>query len=84
MPERLSMEALTELFPKLTPAMLLSCEYPETGEQALKRAGETAKLLADEFQKISYWWVTVHQYWVPIGLVGGIAKTEVKASCAAW
>jgi len=82
-PERLSMEALTELFLKLTPAMLLALLLNIPGEQALKRAGETAKLLADEFRR----YPTGGSRCISTGChngVGGIAKTEVEASCAAW
>jgi len=45
---RLSMEALTELFPRIDTSYA-SRVVNIPGEQALKRAGETAKLLADEF-----------------------------------
>jgi len=45
------MEALTELFPRIdTSYASRVAEYPR--RKALKRAGETAKLLADEFLDI--------------------------------
>lgn len=51
-PEKLTWEQLHELYPRVdlthTPRGV-AAQYPETGEQALKRSGETAKRLAAEY-----------------------------------
>ena len=83
MPERLSLEALTELFPRIDTGYTsrIVAEYPETGEHALKRAGVTARLLADEFlEDILLVGHGASVLGAAIGLVGAIAETEVKAS----
>jgi broad specificity phosphatase PhoE len=51
MPERLPLEALTRLFPEvdLGYRSCIAAHYPETGEEALERAGRTARLIAQEF-----------------------------------
>ncbi len=82
-PERLSIEALVELFPKIdtsyTPAV--AAEYPETSEQALERSGNTARLLADQFpEDILLVGHGASVLGATMGLVGGITKTEVNAA----
>lgn len=82
-PERLSIEALAELFPRIVTgySSRVIAEYPETGETALSRAGETARLLANEFPEDIL--LVAHGASVlgaTMGLVGGIAKTEVNAA----
>ena len=51
MPQKLSLEALHELYPRidLEYTSRVIAEYPETGEKCLERAGETARRLAQEF-----------------------------------
>lgn len=51
MPEKLSLEALHERYPRinLEYTSRVIAEYPETGEKCLERAGETARRLAAEF-----------------------------------
>lgn len=83
MPERMSINALTELFPRIDTSYTsrVVAEYPETGEQARKRAGVTAKLLADEFQEdILLMGHGASVLGATMGLVGGIAETEINAS----
>ena len=82
-PERMSLEALTELYPRIDPSYTsrVTAEYPETGEQALERAGKTARLLADEFaQDILLVGHGASVVGATMGLVGAVAKTQVKAS----
>ncbi len=83
MPERLSLEALAELFPRidLSYSSRVVAEYPETGEKALERSGETARLLADEFpEDILLVGHGASVMGATMGLVGGIAKSEVNAA----
>lgn len=83
MPERLSIEALAELFPRIDTSYTsrVVAEYPETREKALLRSGETARLLADEFpEDILMVGHGASVLGATMGLVGEIAKTEVKAS----
>ena len=83
MPERMSINALSELFPRIDTSYTsrVVAEYPETGEQARKRAGVTAKLLADEFQEdILLMGHGASVLGATMGLVGGIAETEIKTS----
>ena len=83
MPERMSINALSELFPRIDTSYTsrVVAEYPETGEQARKRAGVTAKLLADEFQEdILLMGHGASVLGATMGLVGGIAETEINAS----
>ena len=82
-PERLTIEALAELFPRIDTSYTsrVVAEYPETGEKALLRSGETARLLADEFlEDILLVGHGASVLGATMGLVGEIAKTEVKAS----
>jgi broad specificity phosphatase PhoE len=83
MPEKLSMTALTELFPRVDPSYISKsiARYPETKEQVLERAGNTAKILADEFSAdillvghgASVWGATM-------GLVPSLGEGDLKAS----
>ncbi|MBW4620356.1 MAG: histidine phosphatase family protein [Cyanosarcina radialis HA8281-LM2] len=83
MPEKLSMAALTELFPRVDPSYISRsiAQYPETKEQVIERAGNTAKMLADEFAEdillvghgASVWGATM-------GLVPGLGEGDLKAS----
>ncbi|MBH8562957.1 histidine phosphatase family protein [Nostoc sp. CENA67] len=83
-PERLSIQALAELFPKIdisyTPR--IAAKYPETREKMWERSGQTARCLAAEFFPKNILLVG-HGASVlggTIGLVGETAKMEVKAS----
>lgn len=51
-PEKLSLEQLHELYPRLDLSHVpkgVPAQYPETGDVVLQRAGETAKRLADHY-----------------------------------
>ncbi|MBD2245493.1 histidine phosphatase family protein [Nostoc sp. FACHB-888] len=83
-PERLSTPALAELFPRIDTSYTsrIAAKYPETHEKVRERSGQTARCLATEFfpQHIL---LVAHGASVlggAMGLVGEIAKTEVKAS----
>lgn len=83
-PERLSTLALKQLFPRIdisyTPR--IAAKYPETHEQVRERSGQTARCLAAEHFPEDILLVA-HGASVlggAMGLVGEIAKTEVKAS----
>ena len=83
MPERMSIEALAEVYPRIDTSYTsrLVAEYPETQEQAFFRSGETARRLADEFpEDILLVGHGASVLGATIGLVGEIAKTQVKAS----
>ncbi|WP_250125927.1 histidine phosphatase family protein [Chroococcidiopsis sp. CCMEE 29] len=83
MPERLSIEALAELFPRIDTSYTarVIAEYPETGEQALERSAKTARLLADEFSEdILLVGHGASVLGATMGLVGGISKPEVNAA----
>ncbi len=83
-PEKLSIPALKQLFPRIdisyTPRIV--AKYPETQEQVRERSGQTARCLAAEHFPENILLVA-HGASVlggAMGLVGEIAKTEVKAS----
>jgi broad specificity phosphatase PhoE len=83
-PERLSTPALAKLFPRIDTSYTprIAAKYPETHEKVRERSGQTARCLATEFfpQDIL---LVAHGASVlggAMGLVGEIAKTEVKAS----
>ncbi len=83
MPERLSVEALVNLFPRIDTSYTsrVIAAYPETGEEALERSGKTARLLADEFQEdILLVGHGASVLGATMGLVGGTTKTEVNAA----
>jgi broad specificity phosphatase PhoE len=83
-PERLSTLALAELFPRIdlgyTPH--IAAKYPETHEQVRARSGQTARCLATEFYPKNILLVGhgASVLGAAMGLVGEIAKMEVKAS----
>jgi broad specificity phosphatase PhoE len=83
-PERMSIEALSEVFPRIDTSYTsrIAANYPETGEQALGRAGETARRLADEFMPEDILLVGhgASVLGATMGLVTGIAETDVNAS----
>jgi broad specificity phosphatase PhoE len=77
-PEKLSIEALAELFPRidLSYNSRIVAEYPEVGKKH-SHARETARLLADEFPEDLL--LVGHGASVlgaTMGLVGGIAKAK--------
>ncbi|MEH1842866.1 MAG: histidine phosphatase family protein [Nostoc sp.] len=83
-PERLSIPALAELFPRIDTSYTprIAANYPETREQVRERSGQTARCLATEFLPEDILLIA-HGASVlggAMGLVGEIAKTEVKAS----
>jgi len=83
-PKRLSTPALAELFPRIdlgyTPR--IAANYPETHEKVRERSGQTARCLANEFFPENILLVAhgASVLGAAMGLVGEIAKTEVKAS----
>jgi broad specificity phosphatase PhoE len=83
-PERLSVPALAELFPRIDTSYTprIPAEYPETEEKVQQRSGRTALSLAQEYhpQDILLIGHGASVLGAAIGLVGDIAKTEVKAS----
>ncbi len=83
-PERMSVEALTEIFPRIDTSYSsrVIAEYPETESQAFSRSGKTATLLADKFMPEDILLVGhgASVLGATMGLVGEIAKTKVKAS----
>jgi broad specificity phosphatase PhoE len=83
-PERLSTPALAKLFPRIDTSYTsrIAAKYPETHEKVRERSGQTARCLATEFFPEDILLVA-HGASVlggAMGLVGEIAKTEVKAS----
>ena len=83
-PQRLSTTALTELFPRIDTsyAPRIAAKHPETYEQMLERSGQAARCLAAEFSPNDILLVGhgASVLGAAIGLVGDIARTEVKAS----
>ncbi|ALF54957.1 phosphoglycerate mutase [Nostoc piscinale CENA21] len=83
-PERLSTPTLKKLFPKIdhsyTPR--IAAKYPETHEQVRARSGQTARCLATECfpEQILLVAHGASVLGAAMGLVGEVAKTEVKAS----
>ncbi|MCC5616186.1 histidine phosphatase family protein [Nostoc sp. CHAB 5836] len=83
-PERLSTPALAKLFPRIDTSYTsrIAAKYPETQQRVRERSGQTARCLATEFLPEDILLVA-HGASVlggAMGLVGEIAKTEVKAS----
>jgi broad specificity phosphatase PhoE len=83
-PEKLSTPALSELFPRIDTSYTpqIAAKYPETHEQVRARSAQTARCLASEYFPHDILLVA-HGASVlgsAMGLVGDIAKTEVKAS----
>lgn len=83
-PERLSTPALAQLFPRIDTSYTsrIAAKYPETHEKVRERSGQTARCLATEFipQDILLVAHGASVLGAAMGLVGEIAKTEVKAS----
>ncbi|MBD2445831.1 histidine phosphatase family protein [Nostoc sp. FACHB-152] len=83
-PERLSVSALKELFPRIDTSYTprIAAKYPETHEQVRSRSGQTARCLATEFFPENILLVAhgASVLGAAMGLVGEVAKTEVKAS----
>jgi broad specificity phosphatase PhoE len=83
-PHKLSTPALAELFPRIdisyTPC--IPAKYPETYEQMLERSGQTVRCLTTEFSPEDILLVGhgASVLGATIGLVGEIARTEVKAN----
>jgi broad specificity phosphatase PhoE len=83
-PQKLSTSALAELFPRIdisyTPR--IAAKYPETHEQVRARSAQTARCLVTEFSPENILMVAhgASVLGAAMGLVGDIAKTEVKAS----
>ncbi|MBW4593757.1 MAG: histidine phosphatase family protein [Brasilonema angustatum HA4187-MV1] len=83
-PLRLLTRALAELFPRIdisyTPRIAVN--YPETYEKMQERSGQTARCLTTEFSPENILFVGhgASVLGATIGLVGEIARTEVKAS----
>ncbi|UKO97783.1 histidine phosphatase family protein [Nostoc sp. UHCC 0870] len=83
-PEKLSTPALSALFPRIDTSYTpqIAAKYPETHEQVRARSAQTARCLASEYFPHDILLVA-HGASVlgsAMGLVGDIAKTEVKAS----
>ncbi|MBW4612021.1 MAG: histidine phosphatase family protein [Desmonostoc vinosum HA7617-LM4] len=83
-PERLSISALAELFPRIDVSYTsrIAAKYPENREKVWERSGQTARCLATEFLPKNILLVGhgASVVGATIGFVGEIAKTEVKAS----
>jgi len=83
-PKRLTTPALRELFPRIdvsyTPR--IAANYPETQVKVRERSGQTARCLASEFFPDNILLVAhgASVLGAAMGLVGEVAKTEVKAS----
>lgn len=83
MPEKLPVEVLAQQYPRidLSYNYRVVANYPETGEQALNRAGETAKLLAAEFpEDILLVGHGASVLGATMGLLGGTTEPEVNAA----
>ena len=83
-PKRLSTTALAELFPRIDTSYTsrIAAKFPETHEKVRERSGQTARCLATEFFPEDILLVAhgASVLGAAMGLVGEIAKTEVKAS----
>lgn len=82
-PERMAIAQLISLFPRIdsTYTSRVIAQYPETEETAFARSGETAQKLAAEFrEEILLVGHGASVLGATMGLVGEIAKTEIKAS----
>jgi len=83
-PERLSTPTLVKLFPRIDPSYTsrIAAQYPETHEKVRERSAQTARCLSTEFFPHDILLVAhgASVLGAAMGLVGDIAKTEVKAS----
>lgn len=83
-PERLSTSALAALFPRIDISYTsrVAAQYPETHEQVRQRSAQTARCLVSEFWPNDILLVAhgASVLGAAMGLVGEIAKTEVKAT----
>ncbi|GET42220.1 histidine phosphatase family protein [Microseira wollei] len=83
MPEKLPLEVLQEQYPRidLSYTSRVIAEYPETGEKALLRSGETAKRLVDEFSEdILLVGHGASVIGTAMGLLGGTNQPEINAT----
>jgi broad specificity phosphatase PhoE len=84
-PETLSVEDLCHRFPRIDPSYQSYTggipHYPESGEDCLKRTNETARQLAADFpQDILLVGHGASVIGTTMGLVKGVAETEINAS----
>jgi broad specificity phosphatase PhoE len=83
-PEKLPISALVKLFPRIDPSYTsrIAAQYPETHEKVRERSAQTARCLSTEFFPHDILLVAhgASVLGAAMGLVGDIAKTEVKAS----
>ncbi|MEO3704100.1 histidine phosphatase family protein [Trichormus azollae] len=83
-PEKLSTMALAALFPRIDNGYTshIAVQYPETHEKVRQRSGQTARCLAAECWPDDILLVAhgASVLGAAMGLVGDIAKTEVKAT----
>ncbi|MFN7526315.1 MAG: histidine phosphatase family protein [Dolichospermum sp.] len=83
-PERLSTSTLVKLFPRIDPSYTsrIAAQYPETHEKVRERSAQTARCLSTEFFPHDILLVAhgASVLGAAMGLVGDVAKTEVKAS----
>ncbi|MFM2060791.1 MAG: hypothetical protein RLZZ507_461 [Cyanobacteriota bacterium] len=83
-PERLSTSDLAALFPRIDISYTsrIAAQYPETHEKVRQRSAQTARCLATEFWPNDILLVAhgASVLGAAMGLVGDIAKTEVKAT----
>ncbi len=82
-PEKMSIKDLVALFPRIDHnyTSRVIAYYPEVGETAFLRAGETARKLAEEFSEdILLVGHGASVLGATMGLVGEVAKTKVNAA----
>lgn len=83
MPEKLPIETLAERYPKidLSYKSRVIASYPETSEEVLKRAGQTATSLAQEFKEdILLVGHGASVLGTAMGLLGGTTEPEINAT----
>lgn len=82
-PEKMPMEDLIGLFPRIDTNYIsrVIAQYPEIGETAFLRAGETARKLTEEFSEdILLVGHGASVLGATMGLVGEVAKTKINAA----
>jgi broad specificity phosphatase PhoE len=83
-PEKLPISTLVTLFPRIDTSYTsrIAAQYPETHEKVRERSAQTARCLCAEFFPDDILLVAhgASVLGAAMGLVGDIAKTEVKAS----